>query len=226
MSSSHQQGWHTRRQRQKTRQQQREIRQQDAIEARKEARRGLDLAAGLKAYRKRLGQTQARFGSEVGYSEKSIRDYEAGIRDVPGTLISKILLRGDVELHSLFNIKPDPVPRHIKSAIFQRLLEATKYFQKKNLYDLFDAQDDIIEIGFELKHFGADQDSVVRDRVDQAWQGIDAMYKNGWLGHANVEWEQEALARQLESERRRQLRQWRIKKRTANLQGNSGSPSS
>lgn len=69
--------------------------QQDAINARKEARRELDLAVGLKAYRKHLGLTQAGFGSEFGYSEKSIRDYEAGIRDVPGSLISKILLRGD-----------------------------------------------------------------------------------------------------------------------------------
>ncbi|ATG47636.1 hypothetical protein CEW89_08645 [Celeribacter ethanolicus] len=216
MSSSHHQGWHTRRQRQKTRQKQREIWQQDATEARKKARRGLDLAAGLKAYRKFLGLTQARFGCEFGYSEKSIRDYEAGIRDVPGALISKILLRGDTELHSLFNVKPDPVPRHIKSAIFQRFLEATKYFQKKNLYDLFDAQEDIIEIGFELQHFGAIQDSVVRDRVEQAWQGIEAMYENGWPGYANLEWEEEALAKQIESERRRTLRQRRKnKKRTS-----------
>lgn len=225
MSSSHHQGWHTRRQRQKTRQQQREMWQQDATEARKQARRGLDLAAGLKAYRRFLGLTQGRFGSEFGYSEKSIRDYEAGIRDVPGTLISKILLRGDTELHSLFNVKPDPIPRHVKSNIFQRLLEATKYFQKKNLYDLLDAQEEIIGIGFELKHFGADQDSVVQDRVEQAWQRIEAMYKNGWFGHANAEWEQEALVKQLESERRHQLRQRRIKKRAASLQGNSGSPS-
>ncbi|MBE0455210.1 MAG: hypothetical protein IBX58_16240, partial [Roseovarius sp.] len=126
---------------------------------------------------------------------------------------------------ALFNVKPDPIPQHVKSIIFQRLLEATKYFQKKKLYDLFDAQEEIIEIGFELKHLGADQDSIVQDRVEQAWQGIEVMYKNGWFGHANAEWEEGALAKQLESERRRQLRQRQIKKRTATFQGNSGSPS-
>lgn len=209
MSTSHQQGWRTRRQRQKSREWQKEMQQREATAARKEARRGLDLATGLKAYRKQLGQSQAQFGSEFGYSEKSIRDYEAGVRDVPGALISKILLRGDTELHSLFNVKPDPVPHHVKSAVYNRILEATKYFEKKRRYDLFDVQNDILEIGFELKHFGAVQDGVVRDRVELAWQGIEAMYKNGWPGYANEEWEEEALAKQTESERRRTLRRRR-----------------
>lgn len=70
MSSSHKKGWKTRRRRQETREYFRRLDHEEATEARIEARRELDLPAGLKAYRKQLRHTQAQFGKEFGYSEK------------------------------------------------------------------------------------------------------------------------------------------------------------
>lgn len=225
MLSSYSQGWETRRQKQKNRARQKEYLRQLANGKRIKARQDLNLAAGLKNYRKQLGLTQAKFGRELGYSEKSIRDYEKGVRDIPGSLIAKILIRGDIALHSLFNIKPDPIPHEVRSVVFQRILEASRRFREKPIYDFLDVQDEVIQISFELEYFGEDQDSSVQDRVEYWWKSIERRYKSGWSGYAGEEWIQEEIAKQIRSERRRELRQRRKQKIAEPPYGNSDNPS-
>ena len=210
-------GWQTRRQRQSAKERIAKHHADLDIDARRKARADLNLGLGLKKYRKSLEMTQARFGAEFGCSEKSIRDYENGKRDIPGALIVKIIARGDVPLHALFNIKPDPIPARIKSIVIDRFLESTLLFMRNPQIDPYDARENSKQVSFDLEYFGADSDKCIEEFVDEGTRVLENYYSRGCPGGPDERWYWEQVEKQLKNEKRRQQRAARQRRQHAGI---------
>lgn len=77
---------------------------------RKIAREQICVARGLTNCRKRREMSQTEFADFVEVSRRALVNYENGHRAVGSNVLEKILVDGQIGLHELFNVEPDPVP--------------------------------------------------------------------------------------------------------------------
>lgn len=73
----------------------------------KRTRKAASLARGLVAYRKKRKISCSAFAQELGIDRRTLYNYENGSFPVPGNIIEKIIVRGDVELSEIFGLPPE-----------------------------------------------------------------------------------------------------------------------
>lgn len=85
------------------------LRRKDAKQ-RQANRKHICVSEGLIRCRKQQKLNQTDFANFLGISRRALVNYESGRRVVGGDVLEKILADGQIELHELFNLNPDPVP--------------------------------------------------------------------------------------------------------------------
>ncbi|WP_424978414.1 helix-turn-helix domain-containing protein [Leisingera sp. S232] len=85
------------------------LRRKDAKQ-RRANRKHICVSEGLIRCRKQRKLNQTDFANFLGISRRALVNYENGRRAVGGDVLEKILADGEIEMHDIFNLNPDPVP--------------------------------------------------------------------------------------------------------------------
>lgn len=80
------------------------------VKRRAPGREDISVALGLAKCRKLRRQSQSDFASYLGISRRALVNYESGRRAASCDLLERILADGQIDLHDVFNLKPEPVP--------------------------------------------------------------------------------------------------------------------
>lgn len=138
--SAQQKGWIRRKQIERSQ----NTRHEEAEEARTferlHRRAEMSLGQGLRKYRGRRDLTQDQMAEELGCSVRAYRGYESGERDMPSSLLLRILARGDVDMHDLLNVRRDPVWAETRDKVIDRYNEAMELLSEQDLYLPVDAE--------------------------------------------------------------------------------------
>lgn len=85
------------------------LRREDA-KRRQANRKHICVSEGLVRCRKQRKLNQTDFANFLGISRRALVNYENGRRVVGGDVLEKILADGQIEMHAVFNLNPEPVP--------------------------------------------------------------------------------------------------------------------
>ncbi|WP_171231942.1 helix-turn-helix transcriptional regulator [Ruegeria sp. HKCCA4812] len=117
--------------------------QKEDANRRKANRNRICVSEGLTKCRKMRKQSQTEFAEFLGISRRALVNYENGTRPVGSDILEKLLSDERIDLHSVFDLAPEPVPirdrLQIAELTVNLLAACLRQHPNADLNDLFSA---------------------------------------------------------------------------------------